>query len=86
MHAKLCPKDFEMLPLPLERRFVTRANTSTPDHVVSIPAAETHQLDRSIIHTASKFGAVSQTNNNFSYGAQVFKSYVHMFLLENGNS
>ena len=41
MHTKLCPNDLnEFCPLPLERRRVTRASTSTPDHAGSIPAAK----------------------------------------------
>ena len=65
----------EMLPLPLERRHVNMASTSTPDHAVSIPVAKTHHLDRSFIHTASKVwnslpdhaaGTISH------YGAQLF--------------
>ena len=81
MHAKLCPKDLnEMLPLPLERRRVTRASTSASHHAVSIPAAKTYQLDRSFIHTASKVwnslpdhvvGTISQM------GLESFKSRVH---------
>ena len=42
------------LSLSLERRLVTRASTSTPNYAVSIPAAKTHQIDRSFIHTATK--------------------------------
>ena len=73
-----------MRPLPLERRRVTRASTSTPDHAVSIPAAKTHQLDRCFIHTASKVwnslpyhvvGTISHM------GLKSFKSSVHRFPL-----
>ena len=49
----ICVKK-EEAPSAQERKCVTRASTSTPDNAVSIPAAKTHQLDRSFIHTASK--------------------------------
>ena len=89
MHAKLCPKDLnEMLLLPLERRRVTRASTSTPDHAVSIPAAKTHQLDRSFIHTASRIwnSLPDHVVGTISYMGLQFYAVCIMFLLENGNS
>ena len=76
-----------MLPPPLERRRVTRASTSTPDHAVSLPTAKTHQLDRSFIDTASRVwnslpdhvvGTPSCT------GLNSFKRRAHRFLLANG--
>ena len=81
----------EMLPLPLERRRVTRASTSTPDHAVSNPAAKTHQLDRSFIHTASTCKVWNSLSDHVvgtisHMGLKSFKSRVHWFLLENGNS
>ena len=88
MHARQCPKDLkEMLPPPLERRRVTRASTSTPDHAVSIPAAKTHQMDRSFIHTASRVWNSlpdSVVDTISCTGLKSFKSRVHRFLLENG--
>ena len=59
-------------------------------HVVSIPAAKTHQLDRSFIHTASKvWNSLSQTMllETISHiGLKSFKRCVHRIILENGNS
>ena len=87
MHfAKLCPKDFnEMLPLPLETKRVTigPVYSSTPDHAVSIPAARTHQLDRSFIHTASTVwnSLPDHVVGTISYmGLKSCKNRVHRFL------
>ena len=90
MHPQQYPKDLNgMLPPPLERRRVTRASISTPDHAVPLPTANTHQFDRSFIHTASRIWNSLPDHvvgTPSCIGLYSFKRRAHRFLLTNGIS
>ena len=69
---------------PYIRRRTTRTSISMPDHALSLPAAKTHCLDRSFIHTAVPLWNSlpdSVVGNFTEEGIQTFNCCVHAHLL-----
>ena len=87
MHTRHCPQDLAaLLPAPYVRRRATRSSVTLPDHALSLPAARTHCLDRSFIHSTIPLwnslpdSVVAVITDD---GIQAFKCRVHRHLLSN---